>query len=102
VVTVDAELRPQESPDYAQHRLHILLVELDNERASQSLMRLSKERQDRPKDFAMVAAREGRLFCLVVARSILSGKPSFETQESMQRFSPGITAVLQDQYKRSV
>jgi len=97
-VTIHADLRPQESPDYKEQHLMIFLAELDDEAAARSLFRLSQEKQSRISNFAMIAANEGRLFCLAVARSIMAVKPSFETHASMQRFSIGIAAVLKDQY----
>lgn len=97
-LTVNAALRPQESPDYKSQALMIFLAELDNETAAGTLLRLSQEKQARPKDFAMAAVQQDRLFCLAVARSIMAGKPSFESQASIQRFSTGIAAALKDQY----
>lgn len=99
-LTVNADLRPEESADYKSQALMIFLAELDNEAAAGTLLRLSQEKQARPKDFAMAAVKQDRLFCLAVARSIMAGKPSFETQASMQRFSTGIAAALKDQYPK--
>jgi hypothetical protein len=99
-VTVKADLRPQESPDYKHQALMIFLAELDNETAAGTLLRLSQEKQTRPKNFAMVALNQGRLFCLAVARSIMAGKPSFETHASMQRFSTSLAVVLKDRYPK--
>jgi hypothetical protein len=95
-ITINADLRPQEFPDFKHQALTIFLVEVDDETAAESLFRLSQEKQARPKGFAMAAAKHGPLFCLAVARSIMAGKPSFETQASMQRFSTGIAEVLKD------
>jgi len=39
----------------------------------------------------------GRLFCLIVARSFVDGVAAYETQESLSRFSDGVTAIL-DRY----
>jgi len=98
-VTINADLRPQESPDYKHQALMIVLAELDDETAAGSLFRLSQEKQIQPNDFAMVAAKEDRLFCLAVGRSIMAGKASFETQASMQRFATGIAEALRDKYQ---
>ena len=95
-ITINADLRPQESPDFKHQALMIFLVEVDDETAAESLFRLSHEKQARPKSFEMAAAKQGRLFCLVIARSIMAGKSSFETQASMQRFSTGIAEVLNE------
>jgi hypothetical protein len=95
-ITINADLRPQEFPDFEHQALLIFLVEVDDETAAESLFRLSQEKQARPKDFAMAAAKQGRLFCLVNARSIMAGKPSSESQASIQRFSRGIAEVLKE------
>ena len=97
-VTIDAALRPQESPDYKGQFFVMFLAELENETAAEALFKLSKEKQARPNTFTPVAVRQGRLFCLAVARSFVSGKPPFETHASMQRFSAGIAEVLKNQY----
>jgi hypothetical protein len=99
-VTINADLRPQEFPDYKHQALMIFLAELDNETTAGTLLRLSREKEARLKNFAMVAVNQDRLFCLAVARSIMAGKPSFETQASMQRFSAGIAAALKNQYPK--
>jgi hypothetical protein len=99
-VTINANLRPQESPAYKHQALVIFPAELDDETAAVSLFRLSQEKQTQPNDFAMVAAKEDRLFCLAVGRAIMAGKASFETQASMQRFSTGIAEALNDQDQR--
>jgi hypothetical protein len=99
-VTLNADLRPQESPDYKHQSLMIFLNELENESAAGALMRLSERKQARPNEFAMIAVSQGPLFCLAVARSVMVGRPSYESQGSMQRFSAGITAVLQTHYSK--
>jgi hypothetical protein len=93
-VTIHSSLRPQESPDYQQQALMIFLVELRDEAAAGSLLQLSEEKRNRPSALAIVAAKEGRLFCLAVGRSIRAGTASFETTASIQRFSMGIADVL--------
>jgi hypothetical protein len=99
-VIINAGLRPQESPDSKYQALMIFLVELNDEIAAGSLLKLSLEKQSRSNDFAMAAAKEGRLFCLAIGRSVMAGKPSFETQASMQRFSTGIAEVLKNQVQQ--
>ena len=94
VVLIRADLTPQESPDYKHQALMIFLVELDDDRAAQSLLRLCEEKQTRPHDFAIVGVKHGRLFCLAVGRSFTVGIASFENQVSMQRFSKVIAEVL--------
>jgi hypothetical protein len=95
-VKIHADLKPQKTFDYKHQVLMIFLAEFDNETAAAILLRLSEEKQTRTNSFAMVAVSHGRLFCMAVARSMTGGTPPFETRTSMQRFSAGIAAVLQD------
>ena len=77
--------------------------QISSEQALQSAsghVRTFMLKQARPKDVAMVAVSQDRLFCLAVARAFVAGKPSFETQAGMQRFSAGISAALKDQYPK--
>jgi hypothetical protein len=94
VVTINATLRPQESPDYKSQTMVIFLAELPDEPAARSLFRLAQEKQTRSNNFAMLAVQESRLFCLVIAQSFVGGTASFETQASVQRFSAPIADVL--------
>jgi hypothetical protein len=75
----------------------MFLAELNDEMAAEALFRLSREKQMRPNDFSMAAAKEGRLFCLAVARSFVVGTAPFETQTSLQRFSTRMAEVLKNQ-----
>jgi len=94
VVTVNADLRPEASPDYEHQGLILFLAELLDESSTRSLLSLSQEKQIRSNDFALVGVQEGRLFSLVIARSFIEGRASFENQASMRRFSTPIAEVL--------
>jgi hypothetical protein len=94
VVSMQTTLQPQQSPDHRYQMVSVFLAELESESAVASLMKLYREKQARPRDVAMLAASEGPLFCLVIARSVMGGKPSFETHASLQRFLAGISAAL--------
>jgi hypothetical protein len=96
-VSIHADLRPEESPDGNPKFLIIFLAELNDESASTALFRLAQQKQTRPNYFAMVGMRTGRLFCLAIGQSSMSGIASFETQSSMQRLATGITNVLNHQ-----
>jgi hypothetical protein len=98
-VTIRANLRPQESPDYNSQFLLTFLAELDEEICARSLLRLSEEKQTRNNDFAVVGVQEDRLFCLAIGRSFMMGKASFENPASMQRFSTAIAEVLKNEYQ---
>jgi hypothetical protein len=93
-ITIDADLRPQESPDHKHQLFVIFLAELNDESSARSLLALYEEKQARPNDFAMVGVQEGRLFCLAIGRSFTEGKASFENQASMRRFATPIAEVL--------
>jgi hypothetical protein len=42
----------------------------------------------------MLGLAERKLFCLVVARSVVAGKKAFETSGNLARFSEGIAGIL--------
>ena len=90
--TIHGELRPNEHPTYRSQVLMLFLVETEDASAAQDLLEMSRKK--RPTSYSMVAVAEDRLFCLVIGRSFQQGVASFETQESLQRFSPVITEVL--------
>ena len=94
VATIGGDLRPQESPDYQHQSMTIFVVELNDETEAGLLLQLARAKQTRVNQFALVAAKEGRMFCLAVARSFVAGVASFETQASVQRFSSGIAEIL--------
>jgi hypothetical protein len=93
-ISVTAELRPSESPDYAYQHLMIFLVELKDEADAASLLRLYDEIHKQPTRVALAGLKEGRLFCLAIGRAWVVGKAPFETTETMQRFSAGIAQLL--------
>jgi hypothetical protein len=90
--SVHADLRPNEHPTYKSQVLMVFLVEVEDERVAQELLGMS--RQKKPTDYSMIGIAEGRLFCLLVARSFVHGVESFETSESVLRFEKGITEIL--------
>jgi hypothetical protein len=94
-VSISASLRPQESRDSEFQHLVIFLAEMESESEADALLDLSRKKQVRANSFVLIGVGQGPLFCLVVARSFKAGKPSFESQASIERFAPGIAAVLQ-------
>lgn len=93
-------LRPEESLEGNPQILTIFLAELNDEFASNALLTLAQQKQARPNYFAMFGLKAGRLFCLVVGRSTMAGKASFETQSTIQRFSTSIAHVSSQQYEK--
>jgi hypothetical protein len=88
---VFARLRPGEDPNHDSQMFVVFLVEVNDESASQVLLDLSKRRSA---GYSMFGVKEGRLFCLAVARSFVAGVSSFETTETLSRFSKGIGDIL--------
>ena len=90
--SVHGELRPNEHPTYKSQILMIFLVEMEDSAAARELLEMSK--RERPTRYSMVGVSEGKLFCLVIGKSFVQGVESFETPQSLQRFSTLITEVL--------
>jgi hypothetical protein len=100
--SVSARLRPNEHPDpnyesqmvgkLFNETIMVFLVEVTDEPVAQTLLDLAKK--IKPSGYSMVGIADGRLFCLVVAKSYVSGVKSFETPKSLVRFSKGIARIL--------
>lgn len=91
---ITGELRPQESSDNQWQHLMLFLAELGDEASADTLLRLSEQKAASPGSPAMVGVREGRLFCLIVQRSVVLGKADFETRDSIRRFTTKIAQIL--------
>lgn len=90
--SINARLRPNEHPSHDSQMLLVFVVEAENEAAARSLLEMCDNKK--PSDYSMVGMAEGRLFCLVVARSFVAGVGSFETSQSLSRFPRGISPIL--------
>ncbi len=99
--SVHATLRPGECDDYRSQGIIVFLVETGHAEIASSLLGIANEKRLRPNNFFMIAARHGRLFCLLIARSFIAGIPSIETTESLSRFQGGLQHVLEDCEHRS-
>ena len=93
-VNIDGTLRPNESADAKYQHFVIFLVETTKHEDADTLLRLALAKIARPSEIAMLGVRAGRVFCLVVARSATMGKKSYETCESLVRFSDGLRTIL--------
>jgi hypothetical protein len=91
--SVTAVLRPGEGEDRAHQVLMAFLVEVRQPAAGEVLGRLAMERRSRA-SHVLLPVKEGRLFCLLAGRATLSGKPSFETATSIERFLDPVSAIL--------
>ena len=78
--------------------LVVFLVETTDESAARALLDVAKRKKPVGDD-SMLALAEGRLFCLLVARSVERGVASIEAPESIQRFSGGLTEILRRHVK---
>jgi hypothetical protein len=90
--SINGQLRPKEDPSYASQFLVFFLVETADESTAQTLLDLSGKKK--PSDYSMLGIAHGKLFCLVVGRSFVAGVNSFETPETLVRFSKGIKEIL--------
>lgn len=89
---INAQLRPSEHPSYDSQMLLVVVVEASDEGAARTLLEMCENK--RPSDYCMAGVAEGRLFCLLVARSFVVGVESFETTQSLSRFPRGISPIL--------
>ena len=90
--SVGGKLRPNEHPDHESQMFTVFLVEVADESVAKTLLELSKKKKHA--DYCMLGLAEGKLFCLVVARSLVADKKAFESSDSLARFSKGIAGIL--------
>jgi hypothetical protein len=69
-----------------------MFEEMSSESAARELLDIANRRK--PKSFSMLALAEGRLFCLVVARSTEEGVEQAETDESIRRFRAPLSEIM--------
>jgi hypothetical protein len=92
VAMVDTHLRPEVHRRHDAQSLLVFLLELANEQDARTLQDAS--RQVRHPGAALLGMAEGRLFCLVVARSYVHFVKSYETTERIARFHAPLSAIL--------
>lgn len=90
--SLSGHLRPDAHPNHVDQQLTVFLVEAADEAAARTLLDIASNGARRA--HALVAAAEGPLFCLVVARSFVDGVPPYETQETLARFGPRVGEIL--------
>jgi hypothetical protein len=91
-VVIHGDLRPAADPSYARQALWVWVVELSDEGTASRLLETS--RTISPVDYSVMGIARGTVFCLTVARSIEQGGTSYETRESLKRFSLPLEAIL--------
>ena len=88
-------------PSGSQHFV-VFLHEMKTEAAARRLLEIARKKKPKPGPgfFAKVELAEGRLFCLIAARSWWQSVPSYETQESLARFAIPIGDILRRYVRR--
>jgi len=90
--SVSADLKADVRASHTSQMFVVFLLEMSDESDARTLLELSRAPARR--DYASLALAEGRLFCLVAARSFEYGVKPFESSESLGRFSNGLTEIL--------
>lgn len=93
-VTVNCGLEDDKHPDAGNQLFKLFIAELDSPESAQFLLKLSFEKK--PKDYCMLGFSESRLFALLIARSVMVGVDSFETNDSIKRFIKPIDKIIQE------
>jgi len=93
-VTVSCGLEDDKHPDAGGQQFTLFMAELDSKESAQALLKMSKEKK--PKDYCMLGFAGGRLFALLIARSVVVGVESFETNDSLRRFIKPIDQIIQE------
>jgi hypothetical protein len=91
-VSIEAELRPTRGVKSGSQHFVVFLHEMRTEAAARQLLEIARKKK--PTFFCKVELAAGRLFCLVVARSWMHGVGSYETPESLARFSGPLGDIL--------
>ncbi len=92
--TVDCRLEYDKHPDAGNQQFTLFMVELDSSESAQTLIEMSRKKK--PKDYSMFGFSGGKLFALLIARSVRIGIESFETGESLGRFIKPIDQIIQE------
>lgn len=90
--SLHAFIRPEAHPADDSHSILLFLVELPDAERVRLLQELARTASH--STHSQIGCAADRLFCLVVANSMLHGVVSIETPASLARFEPGITAAL--------
>lgn len=90
---VSASLRPEEHAEHDSQQFTVFLVETASESDAQTLYKMAEGK--RSPHHCKLALSRSRLFCLVVARSFVDGVDPYETNDSLNRFSDGLAAILE-------
>lgn len=94
-VSIGGTLRPEFSPESWHQQILIFILEMKTKEMAQTLQKLSQEKQ--LTNASMTGLAFGRLLGLLIARSITHGVESYETKDSIKRFSGSISKILAEQ-----
>jgi hypothetical protein len=93
-VTIYGTLRGTEDKYPSEQGFTIFVVEVGDPSDTITLLKISEAKANGLADLAILGKGAGTLFSLVVSRSIVLGKASLETCESLGRFSDGLEVIL--------
>jgi hypothetical protein len=86
-------LRPGEHPSNDSQELQVFIVETNAVETGQTLLGMSQRPGKAHHGHPMLGVWKGKVFCLLIGRSSERVEP-FETSESLQRFSKGLSDIL--------
>lgn len=92
-VSIHAKLRPDADPSSDSQMLLTFLVEVSDEAKAKQLQEISGK--VKTANHSLIGCSAGRLFCVVVQAPWTWGVETYESPESLSRFSEGITHVLE-------
>jgi hypothetical protein len=92
--TVTCRLEDDKHPEAGNQQFTLFITELDSKESAQTLIEMSKKKK--PQNYSMLGFSGGRLFVLLIARSVMVGVESFETRESLERFIKPINQIIQE------
>lgn len=92
-VSIRAKLRPNVDASYDSQMLLTFLAEVTDETAAKKLQKICGKVEYA--DHSLVGSAAGRLFCVIIQSSWVIRVRTYESAESLSRFSEGITQVLE-------
>lgn len=91
-ISIYAKPRPEAHPSYEYQSLNTWLLELEDEASARTLQEICGEVWNA--GYGIIGVSAGRLFCAVIQSAWHVGVSTYETTESLSRFSDGITHIL--------
>ena len=91
---VSGKLPPRADERFSSQLLLVFLAEMIDEGSSRTLLDLARRKLAIKPDTAMFALVAGRLFCLMVGRSVVQGVEPIENSRTIRRFEPPMEKIL--------